>query len=72
MNWDLGGGNHPAPEALHLFQYRFTWEQNVFEIYSQKDVEVISPEAYGSVSEKCARKKYGFWKTHEGGYHPPR
>jgi len=29
----------------------------MFEMYSPKDVEVSSPEVYGSVSEKCARKK---------------
>jgi len=52
-----------TPKALHFFQYRFTWEQNVFEICSPKDVEVSSPEVCGSVSEKIGRKKYGVWKT---------
>jgi len=27
---------------------------------------VSSPEVYGSVSEKIARKKYGVWKTQGG------
>jgi len=57
--------------TLHFFQYRFTWEHHFFEIYSPKDVEVSSPEVYGSVSEKVARKKYGVWKTQgEVGNHP--
>jgi len=29
-------------------------------------VEVSSPEVYESVSEKCAQKKYGVWKTQGG------
>jgi len=36
-----------------------------FEIYSPKDVEVISPEVYGSVSGKFARKNMAFEK-HRG------
>jgi len=35
-------------------------------LYSPKDVDVSSPEVYGSVSEKFARKKYGVWKTQGG------
>jgi len=41
----------------------------LFEIYSPKDVEVSSPEIYGSVSEKFARTKMAF-KKHRGGIHP--
>jgi len=52
-SWDLAGW---STKALHFFQYRFTWEQNLFEMYVPKDVEVSSPQVYGSVSEKLARK----------------
>jgi len=34
-------------------------------------VEVSSPEVYGNVSEKFARKIYGVWRTQGGGNHPP-
>jgi len=39
------------------------------EICTPKDVEVSSPEVYGSASEKFARKKYCVWKT--GGVNNP-
>jgi len=52
-----------TPYALHFFQYRFTWEQTFFKIYLPKDVEVSSPEVYGSVFGKIARKKYGVLKN---------
>jgi len=45
--------------ALHFFLYRFKWEQTFLEICTPKDVEVSSPEVFGSVSEKFARKNYG-------------
>jgi len=52
-------------QALHFFQYRFTWEKNVFEIYSPTNVEVSSPEVQGSVSENVHGKNMAFEK-HRG------
>jgi len=61
-----GGSNHP-PWHFTFF-YRFTWERNFSEISAPKDVEVCSPEVYGSVPEKFAHKKIWRLKNTGGGW----
>jgi len=48
-----------TPLGTSLFSIQIDLGKIFFEMYAPKDVDVSSPEVYGSVSEKYARKKYG-------------
>jgi len=67
MSWDLGGGVVTTPRHLTFFyaDSRGSKSELFFLIYAPNDVEVSSPEVYGTFLKNA--KKYDGWQT-QGGY----